>query len=410
MTQTNERYLSLRSSQSIHSLFVSSIPMVKAIELRLIPAPGQKAEFLAQMEPTSSPPWWESSSEKFVVLEGYTRDEWALDTATQWHSVQVKSIDGRNKLPGFVNYLRERKKTAFGRFGGDSAFVVSHKQMSNSTLACRVAPISTIPNCPFKPKIAAPPVAALPPKVAPAPPAAAGAKKKKGLGLLGNLVAGQQRTNQQVETAATKKASTVAVSTPAATAPTGNNTPEVGIPAEELKTAGQVLSEFRQEMEQEMLDFDISPEPLLKVKISVAEKLKLMTEEEKQSGRVTMEILKYIVYEQAEEVNEEWIAFKEPSEFMDEVTIAIYKEGEAPPEVLEDVNKAELPDEIRGQQQALVQERARVEAQRANKIAKANQKEAMKGEEMDDFATLNSNKRDRRTIEDFEREKRQKLE
>ena len=69
-----------------------------------------------------------------------------------------------------------------------------------------------------------------------------------------------------------------------------------------------------------------------------------------------MEILKYIVYEQAEEVNDEWIAHKEPSEFMDEATIAIYKEGEAPPEVLEDMNKADLPDEIKGQQRAIQQE------------------------------------------------------
>ena len=41
------------------------------------------------------------------------------------------------------------------------------------------------------------------------------------------------------------------------------------------------------------------------------------------------------------EVNDAWIAHKEPSEFIDQVTICIYKEGAAPPEVLEEVNQGE---------------------------------------------------------------------
>ena len=52
-----------------------------------------------------------ASLQKLIVLEGYTRDPWALDTtATKWTPVQVESVDGRNKLPGFVDYLHERKK------------------------------------------------------------------------------------------------------------------------------------------------------------------------------------------------------------------------------------------------------------------------------------------------------------
>jgi hypothetical protein len=177
------------------------------------------------------------------------------------------------------------------------------------------------------------------------------------------------------------------------------------------KTAGQVLADFRQEMEQEMLDFDISSEPCLKVKIDLAGKLRLMTDDEKQTGKVTMEILKYIVYEQAEEVNEEWIAHREPSEFMDEVVITIYKEGEAPPEVLEDINKAELPDEVRGQQRAIQEQMQKAEQIKAQKLRVEQTRLAMqmkkgqqKDEEDEDFAALNTQKRDRRTIEDFERE------
>ena len=397
--------------------------MTRQVELRLIPAPGAKAEFLATLEPnTSTPPWWENAP-KEVILEGYTRDSWALDTSTQWYSVQVKSVDGRNKLPGFVKYLRERKKTAYGRFGRFQVWVVSHKQASSSTLACRVAPMVKIPNCPLKskqavatkPRVPNPaPATASAPKVNNAP-ALAGTKKKKGFGLLGGLVGAQKRTNQQVKTA------TVSKQAPAAASGSGGDstsatdassaaatTPDV--PQEDLKTAGQVLSEFRQEMEQEMLDFDIAHDTVLKVKIDLASKLRTMTVEEKQSGRVTMEILKYIVYEQAEEVNEEWIAHREPSEFMDEAVIAIYKEGEAPPEVLEDINKGELPDEVRGQQRALQDQQQKAAAQRAMKEDAVKQKAALRQNDDDDFATLNTNKRDRRTIEDFEREKRQRIE
>lgn len=117
-----------------------------------------------------------------------------------------------------------------------------------------------------------------------------------------------------------------------------------------------------------------------------------------------MEVLKYIVYEAAEEVNEEWIAHKEPSEFMDEVVISIYKEGEAPPDVIEDINKAELPDEILGQQRALQQQQQRLNETRANKDIQEKQRLALAQESGDDFAQLNTKKRDRRTIEEIQAE------
>lgn len=184
----------------------------------------------------------------------------------------------------------------------------------------------------------------------------------------------------------------------------------------ELKTSGQVLAEFRQEMEQQMLDFDISSEPMLKVKIDLRSKLKLLSDQEQQQGRVTMEILKYIIYEQAEEVNDEWIAQKEQSEFLDEVVIAIYKQGQAPPDVMEDANKGDLPDEIKGQQRAMMQQQQKSEQMRSQKNSEALQKaalkdheQAMQGEDGDDnFAALNQNKRDRRTIEEIQLDKNSK--
>lgn len=404
---------------------------MKEVELQLIPAPGQKPEFLAKVElvhKQNIPELWQQLP-SVVVLEGYTRDSWASDTATKWTTWQVESVDGRNKLPGFVKYLRDRQKTCFGRVG-DRVWVISHKQMSSSTLNCRITSISSIPKCPLKPQQApSKPVAPQPAKQEAAKPttmptttpaAAANSKpKKKGFGLLGNLVGAQKRTNTQMEIAATaipKKSSVAPNQEGAATTEAGEGGSGDSSQASTAgtKTAGQVLADFRQEMEQEMLDFDISSEPCLKVKIDVAAKLRTMSDEEKQTGKVSMEILKYIVYEQAEEVNEEWIAYREPSEFMDEATIAIYKEGEAPAEVLEDINKAELPDEVRGQQRAIQEQRQKAEQIRAQKLRMEQTKLAMQlkkkneqqgGEEDDDdFAALNTQKRDRRTIEDYERE------
>ena len=160
-------------------------------------------------------------------------------------------------------------------------------------------------------------------------------------------------------------------------------------------------------MEDKLLDFDVSPEPCIKIPVDLASKVQQLLPEEKLSGRVTMEVLKYVVYEQAEEINEEWIAYKEPSDFMDEVTIAIYKAGEAPPEVLEEINKGELPEEAKGQQRAMQEATRKAQEQKMAKSMAEQQRLALKSNDQDtdgDFAALNQQKRDRRTIEDYERE------
>ncbi|KAL3927758.1 MAG: hypothetical protein SGBAC_012946 [Bacillariaceae sp.] len=385
--------------------------LMTQIELCLVPAPGQKPEFLAILEPLpGSPPLWLTSKVSKIVLENYTRDSWAMDTAAKWHTLQFQSIDGRQKLPGFHNYLRERKKSAFGKFGGDKVIVVPHKQMSSKTITCRVANLNELPGCPIQPKTKVPPPSipqpaaanSVPPKITSSGSNVNPPKKKKA-GLLGNLVGAQQRTNHQVITSkAPKPQSEKPPAQSSFQSQGGATTPSTG--GEPFKTAAQVLMDFRQEMEQEMLDFDISPEPQLKVKLSLASKTKLLSEEDKVSGKVSMEVLKYIVYEAAEEVNEEWIAHKEPSEFMDEVVISIYKEGEAPPDVIEDINKAELPDEIIGQQRALQQQQQRLNASRNTKDLQEKQRLAMAQDFGEDVAVLNTNKRDRRSIEEIQAE------
>jgi hypothetical protein len=262
--------------------------------------------------------------------------------------------------------------------------------------------ISTIPGCPLKPpppkpvhEVVAAAAAAKPP--APAPAANNNKPKRKGTGLLGNLVASQKRTNVHVQVASKPKKNETE------SASHGEDANGSG-----KKSAQQVMADFRQSMEQKMLDFDLSDEPMMKVKVNLAEQQRdLATMEDK--AKITMEILKYIVYEQCEEVNEEWIAYKEPSEFMDEVTIALYKEGEAPPEVLEEINKGELPDEVRGQQQALQAGRQKQMETKERSKELEMQRRALqeRAAEEDDNEALNQNKRDRRTIEEIQREHEQ---
>jgi len=120
--------------------------------------------------------------------------------------------------------------------------------------------------------------------------------------------------------------------------------------------------------------------------------------------RVTMDVLKFAVYEQVEEVGlDRWIAAKEPSEFVDECVINVYKEGHCPPEVLEDVNKGELPDEIKGQARHLVEAQSKA-IQRKDK---KKDEELFKQSNMgggDNMNVLNTNKRDRRTLEQIQKD------
>lgn len=389
----------------------------KQLQLFLMPTPGAKPEFLATIEGTSKTPLDSSLPDK-IVLENYTRDPWAWKpNPSVWQSFQVTSVDGRNKLPGFLKYLKDRQKSAYGRFADKEAmWVISYIQKGvpgaaegQTMMECRMSwDLSTIPGCPMKPP--APPPQAQP-KQPPAQPVVKPANKppirKGGFGLLGKFVSSQQRTNAHISVA-TSKGKPEASGAAGGGADSGGGADNGASGG--TKTAQQVMAEFRTSMEQKMLDFDLAPETILKVNVSVAELQKdLATLEDK--AKITMEILKYIVYEQAEEVNEEWIAHKEPSEFMDEVTIAVYKEGYAPPDVLEDMNKGELPDEVRGQQKAMEIERQR----QAEIKAKIREKEltrkalAERAEDDDDegggASALNQKKRDRRTIEEVQRER-----
>mmetsp|Transcript_28837 Transcript_28837/g.29252 ORF Transcript_28837/g.29252 Transcript_28837/m.29252 type:complete len:171 (+) Transcript_28837:486-998(+) len=170
-------------------------------------------------------------------------------------------------------------------------------------------------------------------------------------------------------------------------------------------------------MEQQMLDFDIAPDVSMKVSIHLSDHSKKVQEADRE--KITMEILKYIVYEQAEEVNEEWIAHKEPSEFTDEITVAIFKDAEtAPPEVLEELNQAELPEEVMVEQNKIQGKRRQQELNEL-RIQEALQRQTLKkmamggdgGGGASNFTVLNKEKRDLRTIEEIQQDtKRRKVE
>jgi hypothetical protein len=436
--------------------------LLSSIDLYLIPSPGAPEELMATIQPCinhdANPDvrakmemvWNEviqnQSRKKKVTLEGYTRDGWAWKpNSDAWTTVNVVNIaDNRKKgkLQQFVMYLKERQKSAYGRFGSVGVFVVSYVQSASKTssnvevvdqMNCRIATDCTaIPSCSLRP-IQQPLMSSSPGALDISSASRAGDRssnggpiksqssstaessvnntKRKGGGFLGKLVGAQQRTNEHV--VASKQPPPSKRVLPQNSLVGANNTTKVFTSSTEtfsnsiLKSAQEVISNFRQECHDQMLNFDLSEEEVLHIPIVLKDYIQQVVDDER--ARISMDVLKYIVYEAAEEVNEEWVAYKVPSEFMDDITIAIYKEGAAPEHVLEDIQQAELPDEIRAQQRALQEQRTKFmqQAEMKQKQQLDQQIQVNEDDSEDDLEALNTKKRDRRTIEDYEREKRE---
>lgn len=360
------------------------------LELYLIPTPGAKPEFLATVETSTG------ALPSRIVLEGYTRDAWAWKPNKAWQNITMTPTNPKatSKLNGFVTYLKERQKCAYGRFSQTAVFVISYIQSNkNNTITCRFTLDATqVPNC----NIIQPNVVHKKPSastVAPPKQQQQQASKRKKSGILGNLLGAQERTDHYMDVTHVKKP------TASTTTTASSNTNDTG--GDTIKTAQTVLIAFRQTMQDKMLDFDIMESNVLPVQLSLATMTRELQGDEK--AKVTMQILKFIVNEQAEEVNEDWICHVEPSEFMDEVVISVYKE--APPDVLEEVNKVELPEEVVGQQRAIQEARQRVVAKQEADRDKHLQQLAMQEDKEEEMATLNVQKRDRRTIESHQLEK-----
>ena len=417
----------------------------------LSPDPGNpnvKPDFLATVEPLlpREPPF---NLPFELVLDGYTREKWSLGkidpTASdptskhiQWQSCYLHSTDGRNRLPGFIKFLQGRKKAAIAKFesanadtstSGKSILVVPFdpppippEQLPNGIDANQVMYVKYLRDDSIlrrkgtdaaqkqqqqmkmqqqqqqkmeqqklmqekqkqqqlmQQKKAQQQQAQR--KAAPPPPVSLSGKK--GGGLLGSLLGAQRRTENHLAVVRSKKPSN----------DQSNFDPNAGV-------AG-CINTFRTRISGELEKFKSDPTTFTtKIEIQLPALQRTVPAEER--DKITMDIFKFTVYEQVEEVGlDKWIAAKEPSDFMDECTISIYKEGHCPPEVLEDMNKGELPDEIIGQTRHLVAEQSKAIHKKGTKEAERKMKESIVGE--DNVTVLNANKRDRRTLEQIQKD------
>lgn len=403
--------------------------------LMLRPNPNAKAEFLATVEPfvprgggdpPSPPPPFELPFE--VTLDGYSREPWSSGRRLgpeEWRTCLLVSTDGRRRLPGFVGHLRERRKAAVCRFDGPAGeralLVVPHDPPEgavpgDSELPEGVARDSVIfvkylrderllnggsdeatkrkhqeaarqqkmqqqaTQATERKRQAAQHAARKQQSSAPSSTKRSG--KKGAGGLLGNLMCAQQRTERALDTVRSQRAPCNEEFDP-------------------TSGAAGVINRFRNKVLSDLEGFKSDPSAATtKVSISLPALTRDVPADER--DRVTMEALKFTVYDAVDEVGDErWVAAREPSEFIDEMTVSVYKEGHCPPEVLEDMNRGDLPDEVKGAAKFAVESQSRAVERRGREEALRKVKGAVAGE--GDVAVLNTNKRDRRTIEQIQR-------
>lgn len=403
------------------------------ITLQIAEAPNApKQDFLATLCPTSSPSNLSTFDEEDlpfeITIDSYSRESWSILKANScpWKSTWFKSTDGKNRLPGFLKFLKGRKKSAYGKFesphpdevtgdfttalflvpfdqppyDGDETetevgnfiyikYILDEKHLANAKAASvRQSQSQTQTQTKMKPRQPSS-RPKMQQKSAPSslsqPSSSSGGL---GGGLLGNLLGAQQRTNQHLDTVPQRKKE----STSLLDNDSNNDGPLL---------SGQVINKFRNKIEKDLMEFNTSPtQTEIKISISISDLTRNMEMHEK--SKVTMDVLKYVVYEQAEEINEEWVAAKEPGEFMDETVIAVYKEGYAPADVLEDLNKGELPDEVKQQQRAMREAMEREEKKKLKLIEEENKKKL--SQRHAEVSVLNMGKRDRRSIEEIQKD------
>ncbi len=387
-------------------------------KLLLSPDPGNpnaRPDFLATVEPLPRKNSQNAFNLPFeITLDGYTREPWStaatIGSRKEWKSCHLISTDGRNRLPGFLKFLRERKKAAYAKFeptdvagGGRAILVVPFDQpeisddeillegvdkkqllfvmylgdesvLTKKSVNVQKQSAQITQQQPQKqPLKAAAPKIPKPIQVNPS---------KKG-GLLGNLLGARQRTENHLDLVRCQKRQD----------PNDLSVPNTG--------AAGVISSFRNKVLSELEQFSSDPTLFVtKVTISLSSLVKEVPLNER--DKITMDVLKFVVHESVEEIGmDRWIAAKEPGGFMDEVTINIYKEGHCPPEVLEELNKGELPDEVKGQARYF----AEAQSKKVQQKDKRQTEELAKKNKMENNVTvLNTNKRDRRTLEQIQKD------
>ena len=402
-------------------------------EITILLAPAPKApnpDFLATARYHQDPPLSQAEDLPFeITLDSYTREPWShtkpqsshLGQAVEWHGRWLKAIDDKRRLPGFLSFLKGRKKAAYGQYDsphpdestGETPMALFLVPFDQPSLPSDVGNLSSEGRDRFiyikycldsKPLFAKPKMPVQQQKLMRQAQPKKGRVEQPphqkplslGSGLLGKLVGAQHQTNRHLDSVPSQREKNEIDASATCDRDNGSGSGSI--------TSGMAISKFRSKVEDILLKFQRNAaQSEIKVPISLAEQVRNVQSTDK--ANINMDVLKYIVYEQVEEIGQDvWIATKEASEFMDEANIAVYKSADvAPPEVLEDLNKGELPDEVRQQQRFMREAMAKEEKKRAKLKDEENLRNATKGD-TDEIETLNTKKRDRRTIEEIQRE------
>eukprot|EP00984_Skeletonema_dohrnii_P020897 scaffold10294_cov102-Skeletonema_dohrnii-CCMP3373.AAC.7 len=404
--------------------------------IMLTPSPGVKPEFLATVEPVSTDASSQQLSLPFeLVLDGYTREPWSSGMMTHnsedtsgWKTCYLLSTDGRNRLPGFLKYLRDRKKACVAKFndstastrailvvpfdpppipseqlpaGVDKAQLLYVKYLADDRVLSRGKKPAIDPNKQLQieqqkqkekqiqmqqqQKIQREQQQQRQKQMAQQKNMSQSTSSKKGIGggILGNLLGAQQKTQNHLDVVRAKRRN-------------NDLTPDL------TSGAAGAITSFREKVAADLEKFKSDSGTFVtKVSISLASLVNSVPIEER--DKVTMDVFKYVVYEQVEEVGmDKWIAAKEPTDFIDEIVIAVYKEGHVPADVLEDLNKADLPAELKGLSRHMADTQSKIAQRKDKRSSEVIMKQNIVGE--DNVVVLNTNKRDRRTLEQIQKD------
>lgn len=394
--------------------------------IMLTPSPGVKPEFLATVEPavsmTTSPQQFSLPFE--LVLDGYTREPWSSGTHTisstedtvGWKTGYLLSTDGRNRLPGFLKYLRDRKKACIAKFNDSTASTravlvvpfdpppIRLEQLPAGVDATQLLYVKYLADDRVLSRGKKPAADTnkqlqmeqqkqkekqiqeqqrLKQMAQKSTSQSISTKKGIGGGILGNLLGAQHRTQNHLDVVRAKRR---------------NN----DLAPDLTSGAAGAITSFREKVAADLEKFKSDKNTFVtKVSISLTSLVNSVPFDER--DKVTMDVFKYVVYEQVEELGmDKWIAAKEPTDFIDEAVIAVYKEGHAPADVLEDLNKADLPAELKGLSRHMAETQSKTAQRKDKRSSEIVMKQNIVGE--DNVVVLNTNKRDRRTLEQIQKD------
>ena len=422
-----------------------------------------KPDFLATVEPLASRRSSPSASSVFtlpfeLVINEYTREPWSSgsrlrgeattndnDDDDDWISCYLVSIDGRNRLAGFMAYLRERKKAAVARMPseetrhGGAVLVVPYdpppiptevlmnvkdgnqllfvKYLKDASILLQKNSSTNIGQVPHHQMNMIQQQQLQQKKTNnqhPAGPQAgqstqhnqtlsstattmvSGGKTTKRGGLLGNLLGAKRKTETALDMVRTTTKKDEVTTTTTFLDPS---------------SATGCINAFRTKIMSDLTIFKSqSTVHVIKIPIVLSTVIKPITSHDERE-KITMDVLRFTIYEQVEEVGEDtWIAVKEPTDFIDECIIVVYKAGYCPPEIIMEMNKGELPNEIRGAVQYMARVETKAMERKGKKLQEAVLKNSgkMKDQQQQQFddnvVILNTNKRDRRTLEQIQKD------